>query len=106
MEDSFRIRDYLTKQNPKSALIVGAGYIGVEMADALTHRGLEVTLASRPPAVLSTVDQELGALIEQESEAHGVHLWTGVHIVQVESADGQLRARSSSGEEKSEWPIW
>ncbi len=101
MEDSFRIQGYLTKENPKSALIIGAGYIGVEMADALTHRGLDVTLASRPRTVLPTVDQELGALIEQELLAHGVRLWTGVQITQVESVEGQLRAYSSSGEERN-----
>jgi NADPH-dependent 2,4-dienoyl-CoA reductase/sulfur reductase-like enzyme len=101
MEDSFRIHDYLTKENPKSALIIGAGYIGVEMADALTRRELHVTLASRPRTVLPTVDQELGKVIEQELQAHGVRLWTGVQITQVEPADGQLRARSSSAEERT-----
>ena len=47
MDDSFRVYDHLTNKNPKSAVIVGAGYIGLEMADALVHRGLEVTLISR-----------------------------------------------------------
>lgn len=101
MEDSFRIQNYLTKENSNSALIIGAGYIGVEMADALTHRGLEVTLASRPRTVLPTVEQELGALIEQELKTHGVRLWTGVQIEKIGSIDGQLKAYSSSGEERT-----
>ncbi len=101
MEDSFRIQDYLTREKPKSALIIGAGYIGVEMADALTHRGLDVTLASRPRTVLPTVDQEFGALIEEEIQARGVRLWTGVQITQVESVDGQLRACSSLGKART-----
>jgi NADPH-dependent 2,4-dienoyl-CoA reductase/sulfur reductase-like enzyme len=100
MGDSFRIHDYLTERKPQSALIIGAGYIGVEMADALTHRGIQVTLASRPRTVLPTVDPEFGLLIEQELEGHGVRLWTGVQITQIESIDGQLRARSSSREER------
>jgi NADPH-dependent 2,4-dienoyl-CoA reductase/sulfur reductase-like enzyme len=101
MEDSFRIHDYLTEGRPESALIIGAGYIGVEMADALTHGGLQVTLASRPRTVLPTVDQEFGFLIERALQGRGVRLWTGVQITQIESIDGQLRARSSSGEERT-----
>lgn len=100
MEDSFRIQEYLTNENPKSALIIGAGYIGIEMADALTHRGLEITLASRPRTVLPTVEPELGQLIERELREHGVHLWTGVQIEQITPIGGELKARSSSGEER------
>jgi NADH dehydrogenase FAD-containing subunit len=48
------------------ALIIGAGYIGLEMADALTRRGFTVTLAQRGPSVLSTVDASLGRLVAQE----------------------------------------
>ncbi len=60
MEDSFRVHRYLSEGSPSSAVIIGAGYIGVEMADALRHRGISVTLVSRPRAVFPTVDEELG----------------------------------------------
>lgn len=63
MENSFEVHDHLTNENPQSALIVGAGYIGLEMADALNHRGLKVTLASRPKTVLPTVEPEFGRLV-------------------------------------------
>lgn len=82
MENSFQVQKHLTRENPKSALIIGAGYIGLEMADALTRRGLEVTLASRPRTVLPTVDEQLGMLVQQELQHHGVRLWTGVRIAQ------------------------
>lgn len=101
MEDSFRIQDYLTRENPKSALIIGAGYIGVEMADALTRRGLVVTLASRPRTVLQSVDPEFGELIGRELQDRGVHIWTGVQIERIESFNGQLKAHSSLGEERT-----
>jgi len=54
MEDNFRVSRYLTDRQPRSAVIVGSGYIGLEMADALTHRGLEVTLIGRSKTVLPT----------------------------------------------------
>jgi NADPH-dependent 2,4-dienoyl-CoA reductase/sulfur reductase-like enzyme len=101
MENSFRVQEYLTKESPKSALIIGAGYIGLEMADALTRRGVEVTLASRPRTVLPTVDEQLGNLIQQKLQDHGVRLWTNVQIAQIASVNGSLKARSSSGEERT-----
>lgn len=101
MEDSFRIQDFLLSAQPRSALIIGAGYIGVEMADALTHRGLEVTLASRPKTVLTTVEPELGELVEQELAAYGVQLWRGVTISGIESTAERLKVISSQGEERT-----
>ena len=101
MDNSFQVQEYLTGENPKSVLIIGAGYIGLEMADALTHRGLEVTLASRPRTVLPTVDEELGKVTQQELQAQGVRLWTDVQIAQIELVNGRLKARSSAGEERT-----
>jgi pyruvate/2-oxoglutarate dehydrogenase complex dihydrolipoamide dehydrogenase (E3) component len=66
MDDSFAVHRYLTNRNPRAAVLVGAGYIGLEMADALTQRGLEVTLLCRPDTVLPTVDPVLGGLVQEE----------------------------------------
>jgi NADPH-dependent 2,4-dienoyl-CoA reductase/sulfur reductase-like enzyme len=52
--------------------LIGAGYIGTEMADALTHSGVEVTIVEMAPAVLSTFDADLGTLVGAELERHGV----------------------------------
>ena len=80
MEDSFLVREHLTNKNPKSAVIIGAGYIGLEMADALVHRGLDVTLISRPSEVLTTVDPELGQLVRKELCRKGVQVLCGQEI--------------------------
>jgi NADPH-dependent 2,4-dienoyl-CoA reductase/sulfur reductase-like enzyme len=56
MADSLAVNQYLETAKPRRAVIIGAGYIGLEMADALTHIGIEVTVACRPATVLSTVD--------------------------------------------------
>ena len=57
---------------PRSALIVGAGYVGLEMAEGLTARGVAVTQVEMLPEVLPTVDPELGALVHAELDRHGV----------------------------------
>ena len=83
MDDSFAVHRYLTERNPRAAVLVGAGYIGLEMADALTQRGLEVTLLCRPDTVLPTVDPALGGLVQEELERHGVRVLTGVSAAEI-----------------------
>jgi len=74
MEDSFAFHRFLEQHEPKSAIIVGAGYIGLEMADALVHRGLKVTVASRTETILATVDSSFGGRVEAELKSHGVEV--------------------------------
>jgi NADPH-dependent 2,4-dienoyl-CoA reductase/sulfur reductase-like enzyme len=83
MDDTFAVMATLEQAAPASAVIVGAGYIGLEMADALTVRGLAVTQMEQLPEVLPTVDPALGALVHAELAAHGVEVLTGttVHAV-------------------------
>jgi NADPH-dependent 2,4-dienoyl-CoA reductase/sulfur reductase-like enzyme len=86
MDDSFAVHRFLTERNPRSAVLVGAGYIGLEMADALTQRGLDVTLLCRPETVLPTVDPALGRLVQEELERHGVRVLTGVSAAEINQA--------------------
>jgi pyruvate/2-oxoglutarate dehydrogenase complex dihydrolipoamide dehydrogenase (E3) component len=69
MEDSFRLHRHLLEENPKRVVIVGGGYIGLEMADALTHRGLAVRLIGGSETVLPTVDPHFGHMNEAELRA-------------------------------------
>ena len=69
MGDTFAVMATLEQAAPASAVIVGAGYIGLEMANALTVRGLRVTQMEQLPEVLPTVDPELGVLVHAELAA-------------------------------------
>jgi NADPH-dependent 2,4-dienoyl-CoA reductase/sulfur reductase-like enzyme len=80
MGDTFAVMRTLDQAAPASAVIVGAGYIGLEMADALTVRGLRVTQMEQLPEVLPTVDPGLGALVHGELAAHGVEVLTGTTV--------------------------
>jgi NADPH-dependent 2,4-dienoyl-CoA reductase/sulfur reductase-like enzyme len=90
MEDSFRIHQHIEDKQPQSVVIVGTGYIGLEMADALIHRGLKVTLVGRAETVLPTVDPNLGNLVEDELRRHGVEVVNGVEIQAIRSTGTQL----------------
>ena len=80
MGDTFEVMQSIAERRPKSAVVIGAGYIGLEMAEALTTRGIQVTQIEALPEVLPTVDPELGALVHAELEAHGVEAVTGTQV--------------------------
>ncbi|MFT8396717.1 FAD-dependent oxidoreductase [Propionibacterium sp.] len=70
----------LATRHPRHAVIIGAGYIGLEMAEALTRRGLEVTMLHRGPEVLATLDPDLASLVHDELARHGVHVRTSTTV--------------------------
>ena len=95
MDDSFAVHQFVTERSPRAAVLVGAGYIGLEMADALTQRGLEVTLLCREGTVLPTVDPALGRLVQEELERHGVRVLTGVSAAEIKQTATELPSRLS-----------
>ena len=97
MEHSFAVKQHLEEKNPRKALVVGAGYIGVEMADAFTVAGLKVTLVGKNKAVLPSVDPDLGALVDEEFRRHGVEVVTETEIRSIKTEGTQLRATAASG---------
>ena len=97
MEESFAVHACLETQAPRSAVIVGGGYLGTEMADAFTHRGLAVTLVEHGAWVLKTVDESLGKLVEVELQRHGVQVATGVAIERIAQTGAQLHVMGSEG---------
>ncbi len=104
MGDTFALMRTLEDNQPASAVIVGAGYIGLEMADALTGRGLQVTQIEQLPEVLPTVDPELGRLVNAELNRREVKVLTGTTVRAVSQApagqDGRLEvsAVTATGE--------
>jgi NADPH-dependent 2,4-dienoyl-CoA reductase/sulfur reductase-like enzyme len=74
----------------RSVVIVGGGYIGLEMAEAFTSRGLAVTLVEQAPAVMPTVDPELGELLGQELRRHDVQVVNDVTIKAIHHDAGGL----------------
>ncbi|WP_017688313.1 FAD-dependent oxidoreductase [Paenibacillus sp. PAMC 26794] len=95
--DIDRIKDQVSSSNSKSSIVIGGGFIGVEMAENLKEAGLDVTLIEGNAQVLTPYDTELAAALAQEMENHGVNLLfskrvQGFHSLEqgigVELADG------------------
>lgn len=102
MDDAFAVMGTLAHVEPRAALIIGAGYLGLEMAEALISRGLAVTQAEQLPEVLPTVDPELGHLVAEELRAHGVEVMTRTAVSRIERApagsSGRLCVRGMTNE--------
>ncbi|NJC68898.1 FAD-dependent oxidoreductase [Planosporangium thailandense] len=77
---------------PRRAVVVGAGYIGVEMAEALVRRGLAVTIVERGPQPMATVDPDMGSLVREAIRAMGIEVRTGVTVTGLKDSDGRVSA--------------
>ena len=77
LPDTDKIVDYLNQNKPQRAVVVGAGFIGLEMAENLKIRGLDVSLVEMAPQVMDALDPEMAALIHQELRQQGIKLYLG-----------------------------
>jgi NADPH-dependent 2,4-dienoyl-CoA reductase/sulfur reductase-like enzyme/rhodanese-related sulfurtransferase len=91
--DMDKIKGWIEGNDAKTAVVVGGGYIGLEMAEQLTKRGLKVTVAEALPQVMGPMDAEMAALVQKEMEQHGVEFVLGNPVSKfVDLADGEQGA--------------
>jgi NADPH-dependent 2,4-dienoyl-CoA reductase/sulfur reductase-like enzyme/rhodanese-related sulfurtransferase len=85
--DMDRLDGFIESARPKSAVVVGGGFVGLEMAEAFRRRGLETSVVELMPTVLSQLDPEFGAQVAAELGRHGVRVVTGVGVQAVLPAE-------------------
>ncbi len=83
---TMRLREFIENENPKRAVIVGSGYIGMEVADAFVQRGLAVTIIERSDVLLEGIEPEIAGHVEAELLEHGVELIKGSSANEIECA--------------------
>jgi len=102
MGDTFAVMRTIEHAGPATVIIVGAGYIGLEMADALVTRGLSVIQMEQLPEVLPTVDPALGHLVHGQLAGRGVEVLTGTTVRQITRAHagepGRLRVEAAAAD--------
>jgi pyruvate/2-oxoglutarate dehydrogenase complex dihydrolipoamide dehydrogenase (E3) component len=96
MEDGLSVHRHLLERLPRSAVVIGGGYVGTEMAEALTHRGLDVTVVEYLPYVMPTLDPSLGWLVKAELARQGVRVMTGTAVTAIERLGQQLVVRGGA----------
>ncbi len=99
LEDGERLKRLILERKPKRALVIGAGYIGLELADTLRRHGIRVTLMQQSEYVLHREDPDLAALVRAHLERFGVELILGVRAPEAASgaAPGFDLAISAAG---------
>ena len=96
--DSREIRSWIAEKNARSAVVVGAGFIGLEMAENLAHRGLEVTVVEMLDQVMPPLDPEMASTVAEHLQKNGVKLALGDAVAAFErTASGQLAVVTQSG---------
>ncbi|MFD8544190.1 FAD-dependent oxidoreductase [Streptomyces sp. NPDC059649] len=102
LDDGQALLDTLEKSAGRRAVVVGAGYIGVEMAEALIHRGYEVTVLEQADQPMSTLDPDMGALVHEAMCRMGIETVLGATVTGVSTdEDGRVGAVTT---EDAEYP--
>ncbi|WP_317944151.1 FAD-dependent oxidoreductase [Carnobacterium maltaromaticum] len=83
--DVDEVMTYIESHNPKKAVIIGAGFIGLEMAESLVNRGIHVTIVEKAPHVLPTIDEEMAAFITKELSKNQINVLTGTSVIGIEN---------------------
>lgn len=90
VEDTFRIKEYISKHQPKSAVLAGGGFIGLELAENLKKLGMDVTIVQRPKQLMNPFDADMASFIHSEIRKHGVKLALGYTVEGFEEKDGGI----------------
>ena len=85
LEDMDKISKYLEEKKPKSAVVIGGGFIGLEMVEALVKRGLKVNLVEMMPHVMSIMEPEMAGFIENEMLSYDVGIHTGAAVTEIKA---------------------
>ncbi len=90
VEDTFRIKDYINTHHPRSAILAGGGFIGLELAENLRELGMEVTIVQRPRQLMNPFDPDMAAFIHSEVRRHGITLALGSTVEAFRERDGSV----------------
>ena len=88
VEDTFRIKDYISAHRPRSAVLAGGGFISLELAENLRELGMEVTIVQRPKQLMTPFDPDMAAFMHGEVRRHGVRLALGRTVEGFAERDG------------------
>ena len=97
LPDSFAIDEFISRNNPETALIIGAGFIGMEMSEALTKRGLQVTVVEFAETVMPSFSMGMGMIIHHVLTGNRVAIHNSVAIESIEQRGGKLAVKGTNG---------
>ncbi len=97
--DTDRVKNYIAEKKPKSAVVVGGGFIGLEMAENLHEAGLKVTIVEKADQVMTPIDPEMAQLLHENIEKNGVDICLGCGVESFREENDRLKILLSNGKE-------
>jgi len=91
LTDAIDINSYIEEKKPKKGVIIGGGFIGVEVAESFFKRGMEVTLLEAAPRILTILDEDFSNIVKEGIEKNGVKVITGAKINKIKSEGGFVK---------------
>jgi len=85
LDDMDKIKRYIDDKKPKEVVVIGGGFIGLEMVEALAKRGIKVNVVEMMPHVMSIMDPEIAGFIQQEMKSYGVNIHTNKSVTSIQS---------------------
>lgn len=90
VEDSYKIKDFVIKKEPKKAVIIGGGFIGLEIAENLKESNIDVTLIEGRNHVLANLDPEMASFVHHELRRNGVNLVLNKMVKEIKEEDNNV----------------
>lgn len=103
--DAQKIKEHIISRGPKSAVIAGGGYIGVELAENLAFAGLDVTIVELADHIIAPLDFDMAANVHNYIRSKGIGLILGNGVSAIEESDGGLTVKLQSGEIKADFLV-
>lgn len=95
--DTDEIKKFINERNPKNAVVIGGGFIGLEVAENLHHAGIKVTVAEAMDQVMAPIDYEMAQLVQENMSENGVELILGDGVSKFKSENGIVTITLASG---------
>ena len=92
LDDGTAIEKFMSEHDPQKAVVVGGGYIGLEMAEALVIRGLDVSVVELAPQPMSALDPDMGDWVAEKMRRMGMKILTSEPVTAFETDEGRVRA--------------
>ena len=98
VEDTLKIKEYINKHKPKSVVLAGGGFVGLELAENLRDIGMDVTIVQRPKQLMNPFDADMAAIIHSQMRKHGVKLALGYNVEGFEEEEKGVKVLLSGRE--------
>lgn len=105
VEDTFKIKEYINRNNVRCVTIVGGGFIGLEMAENIKHLGLSVNLIQHGNHVLPPLDFDMATFVHSKLIENGVNLMLNTEVKEFEESDNSIISKTSNGDVVSDMVI-